>query len=142
VWAGKPLCHNSGFVGDGGAPAPLACCGGGGGGAGYYGGGGGSGESPDSDSGGGDGSSYYSNALFNLTVGQGGDNGTPGGTSDPFYIAGVGVGSTTEYAPGGSGEIVIAYAQPGAVPEPGIPALLAASGLGKAGLMALRHRRR
>ncbi len=84
----------------------------GGGGAGFYGGGGGSGKS----NGGGGGSSYTGGltsvasadgktqtqtADFSSTI-------LPGGSSDPDYVAGVGVGRGNNQA-GGNGYIVISY---------------------------------
>ncbi len=146
---------NSGTGGNGGPlVGGIGTPGGGGGGGGYFGGGGGSDYSysiPDVGiqsypGGGGGGSSYTSGSLFTLTLGEDGSGGIPGGTSDPFYLADVGVGSkgfstgNSYFTRGGNGEIVLSYAT-SAVPEPGSVALLVGIAVTGAGFLARRKTR-
>jgi MYXO-CTERM domain-containing protein len=65
-----------------------------------------------------------------------GTDSTPANTLVPDYSPGVGAGGSGSSS-GGNGEIVISYA----TPEPGAPALFAATSLGGIGLLARRRRR-
>ncbi len=106
---------------------------GGGGGGGYYGGASGS-----EIGGGGGGGSSLTSSLTGF-VGEAGNGMTPGGTSDPFYIFGVGGGGEGSLQ-GGNGEVVITTLAPTAVPEPGALAMLL--GAGFSGTMFTFRRRR
>ncbi len=83
---------------------------GGGGGGGFWGGGSGG---CNSGSGGGGGSSYTTNANFALITNTAGSTGStvnvmPGGTNDPYYLQGIGVGAVST-VPGGNGLVIIQY---------------------------------
>jgi hypothetical protein len=84
---------------------------GGGGGGGYFGGGGGAAtlsNAAQTGNGGGGGGSYYNPNLVLSLVTNNGTRGTPGGTTNEYYIAGIGQGGTRSNA-GGNGLVVFSY---------------------------------
>jgi hypothetical protein len=81
--------------------------------------------------GGGGGSSYLAN-LTNSSASAAGTTFTPGGASDPNYVAGIAVGSNENIAIG-HGQVVLIY---DVVPE---PAAVVTALLGIAGLVIIRR---
>jgi hypothetical protein len=110
--------------------------GGGGGGGGYFGGGGG-----DGSEGGGGGSSFLGTLSSAMT--ESGSGATPGGTSDPFYAAGVAVGGVN-VGNGGNGRVVLTEIRAAAAAEAPEPAALGllASALPLAGMVIRRRQRK
>jgi hypothetical protein len=97
--------------------------GGGGGGGGYWGGGGGfNGDTPTGNSGGGGGSGYIGGAGVSGASTTAGSDATPGNTTSPYYVSGVGVGgSNGTSGNGGNGLVVVRYLVP--VIPPDLPAI-------------------
>ena len=110
--SGSYLRGGDGFAANQTADTAASTNGGPGGGGGYYGGGGGAGLASSSPGGAGGGSCFSTPLILNLEI-QDGAVQTPGGATDPDYIAGVGVGAISgvraTIGNGGDGAIIYEF---------------------------------